>query len=359
MLKRILLFIGVFLLTSFAFTTFLFFRSHKNTEEYLVDSPFDPGKNNYLLESEWIHKESLNRPYGIAIDTSGYVYTGTADNKIMRIRTNEKVEPFAAVNGRPLGMVFDSSGNLLVCVEEVGIVEIKKDGSQRTLISELPDGSALRFPHGIDVSKNGRIYFTVSSRSHSWNESFLEELSSLPDGMILVADKNSNTLEILNEELFYPTGIALSSNEQFLLVTEPFRHRVSSVPLYGPKKGVEKFFLTNIPGIPGLISGNGGSFWVGIPYYRNEVLDRVQEYPDIKNLLSGLPTFLFARNTPRGLVFALNDFGDITANYQDFSGSSINGVTAVLNHGGSIYLVSSTIGKIARMKPIIEEIQFF
>ncbi|KPA31243.1 Strictosidine synthase [Leptospira interrogans] len=59
------------------------------------------------------------------------------------------------------------------------------------------------------------------------------------------------------------------------------------------------------------------------------------------------------------MVFALNDFGDITANYQDFSDSSVAGITAVLNHAGNIYLVSSTIGKIAKMKPIIEEIQFF
>ncbi|TGL92138.1 strictosidine synthase [Leptospira barantonii] len=359
MLKKISLFIIVFISISAIFLGFLFLRSSKNTEEYLADSPFDPGKNNFLLESEWIHKESLNQPYGIAVDTSGYVYTGTVDRKIVRIRTNEKVETFATVEGRPLGMVFDSAGNLLVCVEEVGIVEIRKDGSQKILVSKLPDGTPLRFSHAIDVTKNGRIFFTVSSKSHSLKNSFLEELSSTPEGMILVFDKNLNSLEILNEDLFYPTGLALSSNEQFLLVSEPFRHRVSSVPLFGPKKGVEKFFLTNIPGLPALISGKGGSFWIGIPYHRNEILDKAQEYPEIKNLLTGLPGFLFAKNTPRGLVFALNDFGDITANYQDFSGSGIGGITAVLNHGGNIYLVSSTKGKIAKMRPIVEEIQFF
>lgn len=359
MFKKIFLFLFVFILVFSLFVTFLFLRAHKNTAEYYPDSPFDPGKNNFLLESEWIHKENLKQPYGIAIDTSGFVYTGTADHKIVRIRTNEKMETFATLAGRPLGMVFDSSGNLLVCVEEVGIVEIRKDGSQRILISKLPDGSPLRFPHGIDVTKNGKIYFTVSSKSHSFKDSFLEELTSQPDGMILTADKNPGSLEILNEGLFYPAGIALSFNEQFLLVSEPFRHRVSSVPLFGLKKGVEKFFLTNIPGLPALITGNSGSFWVGVPYFRNEVLDKAQEYPEIKNLLSGLPSFLFARNTPRGLVFALNDFGDITANYQDLSGSSITGITAVLSHGGNIYLVSSTIGKIAKMKPVVEEVQFF
>ncbi|EMO45917.1 SMP-30/gluconolactonase/LRE family protein [Leptospira santarosai] len=359
MFKKILLFFFVLAFLSLFFLGVLFLRSNKSTNEYLSDPPFDPGKNNFLLESEWIHKEILNRPYGIAIDTSGFIYTGTEDRKIVRIRTNEKVETFAILEGRPLGMVFDPYGNLLVCVEEVGIVEIRKDGSQRILISKLPDGSPLRFPHGIDVTKNGKIYFTVSSRSHSFQESFLEELSSKSDGMILTADKNSGSLVILNESLFYPTGIAVSSNEQFLLVSEPFRHRISSVPLSGQKKGVEKFFLTNIPGLPALITGNSGSFWIGIPYFRNQVLDRIQEYPEIKNLLTGLPNFLFARNTPRGLVFELNDFGDITANYQDISDSSVTGITSVLKHAGNIYLVSLTAGKIAKMKPIVEEIQFF
>ncbi|MDI7185241.1 SMP-30/gluconolactonase/LRE family protein [Leptospira santarosai] len=359
MFKKILLFFFVLAFLSLFFLGVLFLRSNKSTNEYLSDPPFDPGKNNFLLESEWIHKEILNRPYGIAIDTSGFIYTGTEDRKIVRIRTNEKVETFAILKGRPLGMVFDPYGNLLVCVEEVGIVEIRKDGSQKILISKLPDGSPLRFPHGIDVTKNGKIYFTVSSRSHSFQESFLEELSSKSDGMILTADKNSGSLVILNENLFYPTGIAVSSNEQFLLVSEPFRHRISSVPLSGQKKGMEKFFLTNIPGLPALITGNSGSFWIGIPYFRNQVLDRIQEYPEIKNLLTGLPNFLFARNTPRGLVFELNDFGDITANYQDISDSSVTGITSVLKHAGNIYLVSLTAGKIAKMKPIVEEIRFF
>ncbi|RHX87884.1 SMP-30/gluconolactonase/LRE family protein [Leptospira stimsonii] len=360
MLKKITLFIFVFILTSLTFLGILFLRSGKVvTESYLPDSSFDTEKNNHLLEAEWIHKDVLEQPYGIAIDTSGFIYTGTKDKKIIRIRTNEKVEVFATLEGRPLGMSFDSHGNLLVCVEEVGIVSIRKDGSQKILISKLPDGNPLRFPHAIDITKNGRIYFTVSSKTHSYQESFLEELSALPNGMILTADKNLTSLEILNEELYYPTGIALSTNESFLLVTEPFRHRVSSVPLFGSKRGIEKFFLTNMPGIPGLISNESGSFWIGVPFYRNEFLDKTQEYPEIKNLLGGLPNFLFARNSPRGFVIAMNDFGDITANYQDFSGTSISGITSVVNHAGNVYLVSSTQGKIAKMKPVVEEIRFF
>ncbi|MBM9576659.1 SMP-30/gluconolactonase/LRE family protein [Leptospira sp. 201903070] len=360
MLKKISLFLIVLILTSFSFLGILFFRSGKvATESYLPDSPFATEKNNHLLEAEWIHKKVLEKPYGIAVDASGSIYTGTQDKKIIRIRTNEKVEVFATVEGRPLGMSFDSQGNLLVCVEEIGIVSIDKDGSQKILISKLPDGSPLRFPHSIDVARDGRIYFTVSSKIHSYDDSFLEELSALPSGMIITADKNSNSLEILNEELYYPTGISLSSNESFLLVVEPFRHRISSVPLFGSKRGIEKFFLTNMPGIPGLVSSNGGSFWIGVPYYRNEILDKTQEYPEIKNLLGGLPKILYAKNSPRGLVIAMNEFGDITANYQDFAGTSIYGITAVLSHAGNIYLVSSTQGKIAKMKPVVEEIRFF
>ncbi|PJZ54406.1 SMP-30/gluconolactonase/LRE family protein [Leptospira adleri] len=360
MLKKTAIFLFVLGLTSLTFAGILFLRSGKfETESYLPDSPFETLKNNHLLEAEWIHKDVLEKPYGIAVDTSGFIYTGTEDKKIIRIRTNEKTEVFATLGGRPLGMNFDRQGNLLVCVEEIGIVSISKNGVQKILISKLPDGSPLRFPHAIEIARDGRIYFTVSSKTHSFKESFLEELSALPNGMILTADKNLNSLEILNEELYYPTGVALSSKEDFLLVTEPFRHRISSVPLFGPKRGVEKFFLTNIPGIPGLISSSGGSFWIGVPFYRNELLDKVQEYPEIKNLLAGLPGFLHAKNSPMGFVIAMNDFGDITANYQDFTGTSINGITAVLIHAGNVYLVSSTQGKIAKMKPVVEEIRFF
>ncbi|TGK28781.1 SMP-30/gluconolactonase/LRE family protein [Leptospira gomenensis] len=360
MFRKFFLFSVVLICVCSVFFGIVFIRSIGiSTETYLTDSPFELGKNNHLLEAEWIHKEVLDRPYGIAIDSGGSIYTGTADRRIVRIRTNEKTETFALLGGRPLGLDFDQAGNLFVCVEEVGIVRIDKNGNVRTVISELPDGTPLRFPHGIDVARDGRIFFTVSSLEHSWDNSFLEELSAKPEGMILIAEPDFSKLEILNQELYYPAGIALSRDGRFLLVSEPFRHRISSVPLTGKKRGIEKFFLTNIPGIPTLISGKSAAFWIGIPYYRNEILDRIQEYPEIKNLLSGLPAFFFVQKNPRGLVVSMNDFGDVMANYQDFTGSSISGITAVLEHAGNIFLVSSTSGKIAKMKPVVEEIRFF
>ncbi|MDV6237659.1 SMP-30/gluconolactonase/LRE family protein [Leptospira ellisii] len=360
MFRKFLLFLAVLVSVCSVFFGIVFIRSvGVSTEMYLADSPFELGKNNHLLEAEWTHKEILDRPYGIAIDSAGSIYTGTADRRIVRIRTNEKTETFALLDGRPLGLTFDQAGNLFVCVEETGIVKIDKNGNVQTVLSRLPDGTPLRFPHGIAVARDGRIFFTVSSVKHSWENSFLEELSAKPDGMILIADRDFSKLEILNEELFYPAGIALSGDERFLLVSEPFRHRISSVPLTGNKRGIEKFFLTNIPGIPALISHNSGVFWIGIPYYRNEILDRIQEYPEIKNLMSGLPPFFSVKNAPRGLAIATNDFGDVAANYQDFTGSSISGITAVMEHAGNIFLVSSTSGKIAKMKPVVEEIRFF
>src|SRR6266481_1287641 len=54
-------------------------------------------------------------PEDVAIDADGQIYTGLDDGRIMRLRSDgSRPEEFANTHGRPLGLIFDAGGDLIV-----------------------------------------------------------------------------------------------------------------------------------------------------------------------------------------------------------------------------------------------------
>src|SRR3989442_12432493 len=54
-------------------------------------------------------------PEDVALDADGRIYTGLDDGRIVRLQADgSKPETFSNTHGRPLGLVFDANGNLIV-----------------------------------------------------------------------------------------------------------------------------------------------------------------------------------------------------------------------------------------------------
>jgi len=71
--------------------------------------------------------QSINEITGaedVDIDPQNRIYGGTGDGKIMRLWPDGRVEIFAETGGRPLGLHFDRSGNLIVCDAYKGLISI-------------------------------------------------------------------------------------------------------------------------------------------------------------------------------------------------------------------------------------------
>ena len=73
-------------------------------------------------------------PEDIAIDSMGNIYTGLLDGKIMKFdRVGRKGSVLADTKGRPLGLQFDTLGNLIVADGEVGLISLSPEGEIKLL----------------------------------------------------------------------------------------------------------------------------------------------------------------------------------------------------------------------------------
>ena len=58
-------------------------------------------------------------PDDVALDLEGRIYAGLDDGRIMRLQADgTKPETFSNTHGRPLGLAFDPTGNLIVAERE-------------------------------------------------------------------------------------------------------------------------------------------------------------------------------------------------------------------------------------------------
>ena len=88
-------------------------------------------------------------PEDVAFDDKGRLYTGTEDNSIARTvdpvdadTTDAVLEPFARLDGRPLGMTFEGD-DLLVCATDAGLQSVAPDGGVFGVTSATPREGAL------------------------------------------------------------------------------------------------------------------------------------------------------------------------------------------------------------------------
>src|SRR5215468_6400777 len=93
--------------------------------------------NNRLAGIQRLDTGSGFGPEDVAIDASGRIYGGLEDGHIMRLEPDgSHAMVFANTHGRPLGLIFDHSGNLLVADANKGLLEIAPDGTVTTLSTE-------------------------------------------------------------------------------------------------------------------------------------------------------------------------------------------------------------------------------
>ncbi|GAB1821477.1 SMP-30/gluconolactonase/LRE family protein [Herbidospora sp. RD11066] len=240
---------------------------------------------------------ALPGPEDMAVDGSGRVHTGLIDGRIMRL--TPKPEPFAQVGGRPLGLAFDASGNLLVANHGVGLQSVAPDGTV-TLLTDTADGEPIRFANDLAVADDGMVYFSDSNSR--LNNSTLEGsafsvydfLEGRPRGRLLRYDPSSKATTTLAKDLYFPNGIAVTGDS--LLVVESTRYRVTRVSLTG---GTVTTFLDHVPGIgDGLTRTPGGKLLLS-------VYDRVPLLDD--RILPGTWTRQFAVRLPTGFLTDEND----------------------------------------------------
>ena len=306
--------------------------------------------NDLLKKADLLALGKINGPEEVAVDRQSLIYGGTQDGKILRLRPDGQLETFTQTGGRPLGMQFDRNQNLIVCDSYQGLLSINPVG-KITILTTSINGLPFKFTDALDISREGVIYFTDASSKYGQNEYLYDLLEARPHGRLIRLDPATGQINVLLDKLFFANGVALSAEEDFVLVNETYRYRITRYWLKGPKTGTSDTFIDNLPGFPDNITSNRrGTFWLACFTVRNEAVDRLHPYPFFKSLLSKLPKALWPKPKPYGLVLALDENGKIIKSLQEPTGKHLWEITSAREYGGYLYLGSLHADRIGRYK---------
>jgi len=127
------------------------------------DAPPNPGYtgpfavNDRLKSIETIPIAGNHGPEDIALDAQGRIYAATHEGNIVRLNSDgSNAENWVNTNGRPLGIDFDSKGNLIVADAYRGLLSINPEGKISEL-STIADGIPIRYADDVDIAADFKL----------------------------------------------------------------------------------------------------------------------------------------------------------------------------------------------------------
>ena len=307
-------------------------------------------QNNRLAPVQRLPLGDGRHPEDVALDSQGSIYAGFEDGRIIQLQpdgTQPKV--FANTEGRPLGLIFDHSDNLIVADAIKGLLAIDKNGVIRVLTTTA-DGAQFGCLNDLDVGADGTIYFTEASAKFPMSQFANDILEHRPNGRFLAYDPKTQQTRTLLRGIYFANGVAVSPDQSYVLIAETGLYRVIRFWLTGPKQGQSDTFIDNLPGFPDGISSNGkGKFWLSLVTPRDEMLDtKLLPHPFLRKVVVRLPGFLHPAPKRYSFVLGLDENGKVTDNLQNGAPDCYAEIANAVERDGVLYFGSigeSTVGK--------------
>jgi sugar lactone lactonase YvrE len=307
--------------------------------------------NDRLQSAELVAAGKVKGPEDVEVDSTGRIFTGAADGRVVRIDPDGTVATIANTRGRPLGLAFAPDGNLIVADGVKGLLSIDPAGAITVLATGDAEGEPLGFTDDVDVASDGTIYFSDASSKFGVDEFLYDMLEARPHGRLLRYDPRTRNTTVLLPELCFANGVALSENEDFVLVNETYRFRIMRYWLKGDRAGTSEAFIENLPGYPDNITSNRhGTFWLALFTVRNRQADWLAPRPWLKNALAKLPTLMWPKPQPYAFVVKLDEEGKILDSLQDPAGKHLRAVTSAFERDGYLYMGSLHNDRIGKFK---------
>jgi sugar lactone lactonase YvrE len=301
-------------------------------------------RNDRLNEVRSLGLNQGTGPEDVAIDGRGRLYVGYEDGRITRFRPDgSRPEVLADTGGRPLGLDFAPDGRLIVADGYRGLLSIDEEGAI-TVLARDAAGVPFGFTDDVDVARDGRIYFSdASSKFGPAMKARDDIMEHGGHGRLLRHDPASGATEVLLDGLQFANGVALSRDEDFVLVNETGSYRITRYWLKGDRAGTHDLFFDNLPGFPDGISANGrGTFWVALYSPRNAQLDAMSDKPLLRKVAFRLPELLQPQPEHHALVLGLDEDAAVIHNLQGTGPGAFAPITSAEQHGDTLYLGSLT-----------------
>ena len=217
----------------------------------------------FNVDLQQIAVGNVNGPEAIAFDDNGLMYTANEDGRIIVLNSDgSNPQDFTQTGGRPLGLKFDSNGNLIVADAFQGLLSIDTAG-QISVLTTGYGGLPFLLTDDLDIGSDGTIYFSDASSVNNLNN--LNNDWGQANGRLLSYNPNTDVTNLLLDNLYFANGVALSPDESYLLVNESAVNHIRRYWLTGPNAGQTEVFsnVSQFQGLPDNITHNGESlFWV-------------------------------------------------------------------------------------------------
>jgi len=289
-------------------------------------------------------------PEDVVVDELGRILTGIEDGRILRLTPGQNtIETVARIPGRPLGLEALPGGGVLVCNADGQLLEIDPERATVEVLVDRGGALGLSYCSNAVRATDGTIYFSESSRRFPlahYRADFLEHSST---GRVMRRDAAGH-VDVLLDGLDFANGLALSSDESFLVVAETGGYRLTRIWLRGANAGRSDTLVDNLPGFPdNLGRGSDGSILVAMFAPRDPLLDRLLARPGwIRKVVWATPQRLQPQVARTAWVLGVDERGKIVRDLQR-SGDTYHAVTGVCEHGGTMYIASieeSAIGAV-------------
>lgn len=302
--------------------------------------------NETLTGGERLLEDAGVGPEDVAFDAEGRLYTGFEDGRIARLkRPNHEPRLFAETGGRPLGMVFDPLGNLLVADAVKGLLSISPQGEVSVLATGLND-RPFGFLDDLDIGPDGTIYMSDASLRFGYGSHRLAILEHGGDGQLLGWNPVTRGVYVLLDGLQFPNGIVVEPSGESLLFAETGAYRIRRYWLRGERAGTTEVVAENLPGFPDNISRvSDGRIWVPLSSPRNAFVDWLAPYPSLRKVVARLPGWVQPKERRHGLVVELAPDGRPLRTLHDPSGE-VAMTSCAMERDGVLYVGSFHDSKI-------------
>lgn len=305
-----------------------------------MTGPYAPNSN--LADSQRLLDGYGIGPEDTVFDDEGNMFTGFQGGAIVKVPAGgSSAEEFVNTGGRPLGMVFDRRGNLIVADAFRGLLSIWPDGVAMTLATGA-DGVLFGFADDVDIAPDGMVFLSDASTKFGYGAHMFDMFERAGRGRLVTYDPTTGQTSVVLDRLQFANGVTVAPDGSYVLVAETWAYRIQRLWLEGPKAGTAEVFIENLPGFPDNIGFNDrGTVWVALPSPRNPIFDRVGPRPFLRKLIVRLPLFMQPAPVRYGLILEIDADGRPLRTLHDPSGE-VAFVASVTEREHRLYLGSFT-----------------
>lgn len=323
-------------------------------------SPFEI--NDRLRDAEAIGLGQVEGPEDVIVDDQGRVYCGTRQGWILRFSGPDfgTREVFARIGGHPLGMAFDAEQNLIVCVGGMGLYAVSPDGKHRKLSDEtdrtwtrLRDDSRLRMADDVDITPDGRIWFSEATTRFDMADWILDGVEGRPNGRLVCHDPRTGRTRTVLRDLVFPNGVCSAHDGESLLIAQTWLCRILRYWHSGPNRGRLEIFMDNFPGyLDNINRASDGTYWVALNGMRSPAYDLAMRMPKFRRrMMKRIPRdeWLYP-SMNHGCVVKVSEAGEVLETFWDPGGEKHATITSMREHGGHLYIGGLENNRVGRVR---------